>query len=108
MKKGLKQIQSIFENKGLMKKIGFTLLMLAAYRMLVAIPVPLVDISALMDATVNGNSGLGYFVMLLGGSLENFSVIAIGLAPFINASIIMQLLTAVLPKLEELTELGEQ
>lgn len=45
--------------------------------------------------------------MLLGGSLENFSLIAVGLAPYINASIIMQLLSAVIPQLEELTEQGE-
>jgi len=108
MKKFLSKIQDIFENKSLLKKIGFTLLILAIYRMLVVIPVPLVDINALMEATVSANSGLGYFVMLLGGSLEKFSIISIGLTPYINASIIVQLLTAVLPKLEELTEQGEQ
>ncbi|NOZ43841.1 MAG: preprotein translocase subunit SecY [bacterium] len=108
MKKTLQKIQDIFENKTLMKKIGFTLLMLALYRLLVIIPVPFVNVSTLMDATINANSGVGYFVMLLGGSLKNFSIVAIGLAPFINASIILQLLSAVVPKLEELTELGEQ
>ena len=46
--------------------------------------------------------------MLLGGTLEQFSFIAVGLMPYINASIIMQLLTAVLPALEELQEQGEQ
>jgi len=45
--------------------------------------------------------------MFLGGSLENFSLIAVGLAPFINASIILQLLSSVVPHLEELTEQGE-
>jgi preprotein translocase subunit SecY len=45
--------------------------------------------------------------MLLGGSLEQFALVAVGLAPFINASIIMQLLGSVVPKLEELTEQGE-
>lgn len=91
-----------------MKKIVFTLVLLAVYRLLVVIPVPFVNISTLMDATVNANSGIGYFVMLLWGSLKNFSIVAIGLSPFINASIILQLLGSVVPKLEELTEQGEQ
>ncbi len=108
MKKTRKNIQAIFENKSLMKKIIFTLIMLAVYRFLVIIPVPFVNVSTLMDATINANSGIGYFVMLLGGSLKNFSIVAIGLAPFINASIIMQLLGSVVPKLEELTEQWEQ
>ncbi|HRX63597.1 MAG TPA: preprotein translocase subunit SecY [Candidatus Absconditabacterales bacterium] len=91
-----------------MKKIIFTLVILAIYRLLVHIPVPFVDINILMNQVGDiSNSGLGYFVMMLGGSLENFSLIAIGLAPFINASIIMQLLGSVVPKLEELSEQGE-
>lgn len=83
--------------------------MLALYRLLVFIPVPFVDISALMAKTINAGDagGLGYFIMLLWGSLDQFAIIAVGLAPFINASIIMQLLGSVVPKLEELTELGE-
>ena len=79
------------------------------YRLLVFIPVPFVDITALMTKTIDtGSSGLGYFLMLLWGSLDQFSIIAVGLAAYINASIIMQLLGSVVPKLEELTELGEQ
>ena len=79
---------------------------LLIYRLLVVIPVPFVDIDQLVQQTID-SSGLWYFVMLLGGSLENFSLIAVGLAPYINASIIMQLLSAVIPQLEELTEQGE-
>lgn len=82
--------------------------MLALYRLLVLIPVPFVDIAVLVERTLDtSSSGLGYFVMFLGGSLENFSLIAVGLAPYINASIIFQLLSAVIPHLEELTEQGE-
>ncbi len=86
----------------------FTIGMLALYRLLVLIPVPFVDIAVLVERTLDtSSSGLGYFVMFLGGSLENFSLIAVGLAPYINASIIFQLLSAVIPHLEELTEQGE-
>ncbi|MCX6825453.1 MAG: preprotein translocase subunit SecY [candidate division SR1 bacterium] len=108
MAKFLKKLQEIRENPSIKKKIVFTLLMLALYRLLVFIPVPFVDITALMAKTVStSDSGLGYFIMLLGGSLDQFALIAVGLAPFINASIIMQLLGSVIPKLEELTEQGE-
>ncbi|MEI6425814.1 MAG: preprotein translocase subunit SecY [Candidatus Absconditabacteria bacterium] len=108
MEKLIKKIQEVFQNKSLKNKIIFTICMLALYRLLVFIPVPFVDIGALMTKTLDAsNSGLGYFVMLLGGALDSFSLIAIGLAPYINASIIMQLMGTVIPKLEELTEQGE-
>lgn len=108
MEKFLKKIQEIRENPSIKKKIIFTLAMLALYRLLVFIPVPFVDITALMSKTIStGDSGVGYFIMLLWGSLDQFALIAVGLAPFINASIIMQLLGSVVPQLEELTEQGE-
>ncbi|MCF7835055.1 preprotein translocase subunit SecY [Candidatus Gracilibacteria bacterium] len=107
--KTLKTIQSVFKNKYIVDKIVFTLIILAIYRLLVFLPVPFVDIHALMGRTLDAGAagGLGYFVMLLGGALDSFSIIAIGLAPYINASIIMQLMGSVIPKLEELTEQGE-
>lgn len=76
--------------------------------MLVFIPVPFADVAAIQTATTQSGGGLEYFAILLGGTLENFSLIAVGLIPYINASIIIQLLTAVLPALEELQEQGEQ
>jgi len=108
MQKFIKKLNNILENKWLMKKIIFTLAILAIYRLLIHIPVPFVDINALMSQVWTTNDGwLWYFVMMLWWSLKNFSLIAIWLAPFINASIIMQLLWSVVPKLEELSEQGE-
>ena len=108
MNKFLKKLQDIWDNPSIKKKIVFTIMILAIYRLLVFIPVPFVDIGALMSQTLDaGSSWLGYFVMLLWGALDQFSLIALGLAPFINASIIMQLMWAVVPKIEELTEQGE-
>ncbi|MFA6256152.1 MAG: preprotein translocase subunit SecY [Candidatus Absconditabacterales bacterium] len=108
MEKFLKKLQEIRENPSIKKKIIFTLVMLALYRLLVFVPVPFVDITVLMSKTIStSTSGVGYFIMLLGGSLDQFALIAVGLAPFINASIIMQLLGSVVPQLEELTEQGE-
>ena len=67
MEKLIKKIQEVFQNKSLKNKILFTIAMLALYRLLVFIPVPFVDITALMSKTIDAtNSGLGYFVMLLG------------------------------------------
>ncbi len=109
MQKFFKKLQEIRENPSIKKKIIFTLIMLAVYRLLVFIPVPFVDIAAFMSKTINTGDagGLWYFIMLLWGSLDQFALIAVGLAPFINASIIMQLLGSVVPQLEELTEQGE-
>lgn len=77
---------------------------MALYRLLVFIPVPFVDVTALVTNTLISDTGLEYFAMLLGGTIEQFSIIAVGLIPFINASIIMQLLGSVVPALEELQE----
>ena len=92
-----------------MKKIYFTLGILAIYRLLIFIPVPFVDISSLMSQTVDAwaAGGFGYLVMLMWGALENFAIIAIWVSPYITASIILQLLTSVVPSLEELTEQWE-
>lgn len=104
----LDTFQQLRENKSIRKKILWTVGLLALYRLLVFLPVPFADLSLLNAATTQSGGGLEYFAILLGGTLENFSIIAVGLIPYINASIIMQLLTAVVPKLEELQEQGEQ
>ena len=66
MDKFFKKLQEIRENPSIKKKIIFTLVMLALYRLLVFIPVPFVDITVLMSKTIStGDSGIGYFLMLL-------------------------------------------
>ncbi|USN55999.1 MAG: preprotein translocase subunit SecY [Candidatus Peribacteria bacterium] len=104
----IKYINDMLANKSVREKMLFTLALLAVYRILVFIPVPFVDVQVLIGRTMQSGGGLEYFAMLLGGTLENFSLIAVGLIPYINASIILQLLTAVIPHLEELQEQGEQ
>ncbi len=108
MQEFFQYIGDMLSNKTIRKKIWYTILFLAIYRFLVYIPVPFVNITAWATSTIQSGGGLEYFAMLLGGTLEQFSIIAVGLIPYINASIIMQLLTAVLPQLEELQEQGEQ
>ena len=109
MKKFMRKVNEIITNKTIMKKVYFTLVILAIYRLLVFVPVPFVDISSLMTETIDSGAagGFGYLVMLMWWALENFAIIAIWVSPYITASIILQLLTSVVPSLEELTEQWE-
>ncbi len=89
------------------KRLLFTLLIVAIYRVGCAIPVPGVDVSV-VSSTVTGNSFFGLFNVITGGAFEQFAVFALGISPNINASIIIQLLTMVIPSLESLTKEGEE
>jgi preprotein translocase subunit SecY len=109
MKKILRKATEILHNKSLMKKLYWTLGILAIYRLLVFVPIPFVDLQTLMSGTLEAGAagGFGYLIMLMGGALSNFALVAIGVSPYITASIILQLLSSVIPHLEELTEQGE-
>ncbi|MEK6577952.1 MAG: preprotein translocase subunit SecY, partial [Bdellovibrionota bacterium] len=93
----------------LRKRILFTLTMLAIYRLGVHIPTPGVDSIALQNL-FEGMKGtlFGWFNLFSGGALEKFSILALGVMPYISSSIIFQLLTVVSPKLHELQKEGEQ
>lgn len=92
----------------LQKKILFTLGFLALFRIGVHIPIPGVDTAALADFFKGQGANLfGMFNMFSGGALERFSVCALGVMPYISASIIAQLLTVVIPHLEQLSKEGE-
>ncbi len=96
--------KQLFRSQGLKKKIGVTLALIAVYKLLSVIPVPGVSPASLesMRNVFSDQPGLAFFSSLMGGSLERFSIILMGLSPYINASIILQLLTVVVPKLEEI------
>lgn len=102
----LKTLRNIFSVPELRRKLLFTLLILAIFRFLAHIPVPGVDTDQLR-ALFSQNQFLGLLDIFSGGTLANFSIMALGLAPYINASIIFQLLTMVVPKLEALSKEGE-
>jgi preprotein translocase subunit SecY len=92
----------------LQKKILFTLGFLALYRIGVHVPIPGVDTKALAEFFQGQGANLfGMFNMFSGGALERFSVCALGVMPYISASIIAQLLTVVVPHLEQLSKEGE-
>lgn len=91
------------------RRILFTVFMLAVYRIGVFIPTPGVDSAALKAFFDNSRDTiLGMASMFTGGALENFSIFALGIMPYITASIIMQLLTVVNPTLERLKKEGQQ
>lgn len=98
---------SLFRNKEIRKKIFFTLAMLLIYRIGSAIPVPGVDSTAL-SSQISDNSILSMMNLLGGGALERLSVFAMGVTPYITASIIIQLLSMdVIPALTEMTKSGQ-
>ena len=91
----------------LRKKILYTVFMLLIYRVLCFIPTPGVDTSTIRNA-LETYSLLGFINQMTGADLANYSIMAMGITPYINASIIMQLLCVAIPKLEELNKQGEE
>ncbi len=98
--------RQVWNARDLRRKLLFTGAILLVYRFLAHIPVAGVDRVALRQL-FGGNQILGLLDIFSGGTLAQFSVAALGLGPYINASIIMQLLSVVFPKLEELQKEGE-
>ena len=107
----MKNLLSIFRNSfktpDVRSKILFTAAIFVVFRIFAHIPVPGVNVAQL-KALFAHNQFLGLLDIFSGGTLANFSVMALGLNPYINASIILQLLTMVFPKLEELSKEGDE
>lgn len=102
----LAYLHQIWTSKDLRKKILFTIFIIVVYRVLTQISIPGANLVAIKQV-FDTNQFLGAFSVLTGGSAENFSVVLMGLSPYINASIIIQLLTVVVPKLETLSKEGD-
>jgi len=101
--------QNIFKIPELKKRIIYTLALLSVYRIGVHVPAPGIDSTALASFFAKAKGTLlGLFDMFSGGALERLSVFALGIMPYISASIILQLLTVVIPHLERLSKEGEQ
>lgn len=101
-----KKLQQIWQLQDLRNKILFVLAMLVIFRIAGHIPIPGVDLENLR-LFFRSNQILGLMNVFSGGTMENFSVVALGVAPYITSSIIFQLLTMIVPKLEELSKEGE-
>ena len=100
-------VAQAFRIPDLKKRVIFTLLMLVIFRVGAHVPVPGIDPQALANVFSRGGL-LSFLDMFAGGALSRFSILALGIMPYINASIIFQLLTSVVPKLEELAKSGEE
>jgi preprotein translocase subunit SecY len=103
----LQAVVNAFRIPDLRRKILFTLAMLVIFRCIASIPIPNVDRSALRDF-IDNSQLLGMFNLFSGGGLNNFSIAALGVYPYITASIIMQLMTPIVPRLNELSNEGQQ
>lgn len=98
------------KNRDMQKRLGIIMGLLIAYRFLSHVPIPLAEPTQLREVINNLVSATdfgGFLNLLTGGSLANMSIVLVGLGPFITASIISQLLTKAIPKLEELHKDGE-
>ncbi len=100
-------LRQIWNSKDLRKKILYTCGLIVLARLIGHVTIPGADTNALA-VIFRQNELLGMFSMLTGGSAENFSILLMGLSPYIIASIILQLLTVIVPKLEALSKEGEQ
>jgi preprotein translocase subunit SecY len=100
--------QNVFKIPELKKRVFFTLALLVVYRIGVHVPVPGIDTAALASFFKMAEGTIfGIFNMFSGGAFERLSVFALGIMPYISASIILQLLTVVIPHLEQLKKEGE-
>lgn len=103
-------LKQLWQSRELRRRIFITIGLLIAYRLISHITIPGAD-RALLQQFLNNSAGagaLGIFAALTGGAIQNFSIALLGLSPYINASIILQLCTVIFPKLEALSKEGVQ
>lgn len=100
-------LKQIWNSKTLRNRIIFTLFAIFVYRIAAHISIPNINLES-VKSIFEQNQLLGIYNLLTGGSAQRFSIIMMGLAPYINASIIMQLSTVIFPKLEALSKEGER
>jgi preprotein translocase subunit SecY len=103
----LSTLHNAWKVPDLKKRLLFTFAMIVIFRMGNFIPVPGVDTAKLANLTTGG-SLIGFYDLISGGAFSRFSIFAMGVIPFINSSIIMQLLTVAIPRLEQLSKEGEE
>ena len=104
----LANLKNIFKVQDLRNKVLFSFMIIALYRLGAHLPVPGIDTSALTQLKSQAEEGgvLAFLTLFSGGGLTNFAIFALGIMPYITASIIMQILGVVIPKLEEWQNMG--
>jgi preprotein translocase subunit SecY len=103
-------LKQVYRSPDLRRRVLVVLGLLVIFRFLAHIPVPVPDnkqLASFLNTIFNSNKLLGFADVFSGGALSNFSIIMMGVGPYINASIIIQLLTQVIPSLESLSKEGE-
>ncbi|MGQ0802528.1 MAG: preprotein translocase subunit SecY [Actinomycetota bacterium] len=105
----LSRLRNIFRVPDLRKKILFTIIIVAVYRVGAHLPVPYVDFQAIksLQDQANNSGVVGFLDLFSGGAITNVAIFFLGIMPYITASIIMQLLGVVIPKLEEWQQQGQ-
>jgi preprotein translocase subunit SecY len=105
----LSRLRNMFRVADLRNKILFTLLVIAFYRLGAHLPVPYVDFGAIKDLqdTAKNSGVVGFLDLFAGGAITNVAIFFLGIMPYITASIIMQLLGVVIPKLEQWQQEGQ-
>ncbi|MGM9972199.1 MAG: preprotein translocase subunit SecY [Anaeroplasmataceae bacterium] len=102
----LSKIKRIFSNPDIVRKILFTFLILLVFKLGTYLPIPLIDTVGVKQM-LDGNSFLTILNTFSGGGLSSFSILALGISPYITAEIVVQMLQMVIPKLKEWSEQGE-
>ena len=101
------KLKRIFSNPDIVKKITFTFIILLVFKLGTYLPIPLIDTVGVKQM-LSGNSFLAILNTFSGGGLSSFSILALGISPYITAEIIVQMLSIIIPKLKEWQEQGEQ
>ena len=101
----LQTLKNAFKTPDIRKKIFFTIMIILIYRLGCFVPIPGIDATSFSSST---GDFMQMLYMITGGSLQNGTLFALGIVPFINSFIIMQLLTLIIPKLEKLSKKGEE
>ncbi|OGG54780.1 preprotein translocase subunit SecY [Candidatus Kaiserbacteria bacterium RIFCSPHIGHO2_02_FULL_55_25] len=97
----LRKVKLVFEDGALRSRILFVLGALVVFRLLAAIPIPGIN-AASLESYLNSNQFLGLLNIFSGGGFSNLSIVMLGVGPYITASIVMQLMTVLIPKLKEM------
>ena len=100
-------LKNAWKIKDLRKKLLYTAFMLLIFRLCCFIPTPFIDQVAVSES-MNANGTWGVIDLITGGAMQNYTIMAMGISPYINASIILQLLAVVFPKLGELSKEGPE
>ncbi len=106
----LNTLKQVYRSPDLRRRVLMVLGLLVIFRLLAHVPVPVPDNAALanfLNSIFNSNKVLGFADLFSGGALSNFSIVMMGVGPYINASIIIQLMTQIVPKFEALSKEGE-